>query len=168
MGVTATTRCGDDTNTLGLVQEAARPEAHDVQRTTIQPIDVHPTNGYVHAVRVGDTLYISGQVPRNPDNSIVDPSDLEAQIRRVFANLLGVVKAAGGDGHSIVKVTTFLTDRSQFETWRRVRSENFDEPYPASTLVVVDCLSYPEYLIEMEAIAVLDALPVVARLSPID
>jgi len=138
-----------------------------VKRTTIRPIDVHPTNGYAHALRVGETLYISGQVPRNPDNSIVDPSDLEAQIRRVFANLLGVLKAAGGNASSLVKVTTFLTDQGQFDTWRRVRSEVFLEPYPASTLVVVDSLSYPEYLIEMEAIAVLDGPPPGARSAPV-
>jgi enamine deaminase RidA (YjgF/YER057c/UK114 family) len=104
---------------------------------------------------VEDTIYISGQVPRDAQNDIVDPTDLEAQIRQVFANLVSVLEAAGGDIRSLVKVTTYLTDQSQFETWRRVRGEVLQEPYPASTLVVVQSLSYPEYMIEMEAIAVL-------------
>jgi enamine deaminase RidA (YjgF/YER057c/UK114 family) len=101
-------------------------------------------------------LYISGQVPRDTHGDVVDPGDLEGQIRQVFANLLSVVRAAGGDATSLVKLTTFLTEQSQFETWQRVRGEILREPYPASTLVVVDSLSFPEYLIEIEAIAALD------------
>jgi enamine deaminase RidA (YjgF/YER057c/UK114 family) len=124
-----------------------------MRRENVEPTDVHPAIGYAHAVRVGDVLYISGQVPREPDGTIVDPTDLEGQIRRVFTNLLRVLEAAGGDPGDLVKVTTFLTHREQFEVWRRVRGEMLQPPYPASTLVVVDSLSYPEYLIEIEAIA---------------
>ncbi len=92
--------------------------------TNIRPTEVHPAAGYSHAVRAGNTLYISGQVPRDPRNEIVDPTDLEAQIRQVFANLVGVLEAAGGDLSCLVKVTTYLTDQRQFETWRRVRGED--------------------------------------------
>jgi enamine deaminase RidA (YjgF/YER057c/UK114 family) len=127
-----------------------------MRRTLIQPLNVHPTRGYAHAVQVGDVLYISGQVPRDPHDDIVDPSDPEAQVRQVFANLLGVIVAAGGDASSLVKVTTYLTDQAHFDTWRKVRSEVLKEPYPASTLVIVDSLSYPEYLVEIEAIAAID------------
>jgi enamine deaminase RidA (YjgF/YER057c/UK114 family) len=122
----------------------------------IQAPEVHPTRGYAHGVLVGYLLYVSGLVPRDSNDAIVDPGDPEAQIRQVFANLLGVVGAAGGDASSIVKVTTYLTDRAHFDTWRAVREEVLREPYPASTLVVVASLSYPEYLVEIEAIAVLD------------
>jgi reactive intermediate/imine deaminase len=127
-----------------------------MRRTTIQPPGIHVTTRYAHAVRVGDMLYVSGQVPVDPDGDIVDATDPEAQIRRVFANLHEVLRAAGGDSRNLVKVTTYLTDRSHFETWRRIRDEVLEEPYPASTLVVVESLSYPEYVVEIEAIAALD------------
>ena len=121
----------------------------------IRPAAVHPTTGYSHAVRVGNTLYVSGQVPRDPDNRIVD-GDIEAQVRQVFANLQAVLEAAGASFRNVVKMTTYLTDRSDFETWRRVRAEILAEPYPASTLVVVEALSYPEYAVEIEVVAALD------------
>jgi reactive intermediate/imine deaminase len=121
----------------------------------IQPDAVHRATGYSHAVRTEKTLYVSGQVPRD-DQGHVAEGDVEAQVRQAFANLEAVLEAAGAGFRNVVKVTTFLTDRGQFETWRRVRAELFAEPYPASTLVVVAGLSYPEYLVEIEAIAVLD------------
>lgn len=125
-------------------------------RKAIQPATVHPTVGYSHARRAGNTLYVSGQVPRTVDNEAVDPGDLEAQVRQVFDNLEAVLVAAGGSPDDIVKLTTYLTHRDQFATWRKVRDSRFREPYPASTLVIVDSLSYPEYLVEVDAIAVLD------------
>lgn len=88
----------------------------------IRPAGVHPTTGYSHAVRVGNTLYVSGQVPRDPDNRIVD-GDVDAQVRQVFSNLGAVLKAAGASFRNIVKMSTYLTDRNDFETWRRVRTE---------------------------------------------
>lgn len=122
---------------------------------TVQPTTIHPTTGYSPAVRVGNTLYVSGQIARDPNNRIVGEGDIEAQTRRVYVNLRAVLEAAGGSLRDIVKTTTFLTDRGHFEAWRRVRDELFEAPYPASTLVVVESLSYPEYLVEVEAIAVL-------------
>lgn len=122
----------------------------------IRPAGVHPTTGYSHAVRAGHTLYVSGQVPRDVENRIVD-GDVDAQVRQVFANLQAVLEAAGGSFRNVVKMTTYLTDREDFETWRRVRSEFVGEPYPASTLVVVEALSHPEYVVEIEVVAVLDA-----------
>jgi enamine deaminase RidA (YjgF/YER057c/UK114 family) len=135
-----------------------RTEAREreMKRMTIRPTDVHQPTGYAHAVRVDGMLYVSGQVPRRPNDDIADPSDPEAQIRQVFANLLAVLQAAGADSRSLVKITTYLTDPEHFETWRRVRDEVLEEPYPASTLVVVDSLSFPEYLVETEAIAVIE------------
>jgi reactive intermediate/imine deaminase len=122
---------------------------------TISPTAVHPTSGYSHAVRAGSTLYVSGQVPRDAQNRIVD-RDVEAQVRQVFANLQAVLEAAGAGFRNVVKMTTYLTDRNHFDTWRRVRAEIVGESSPASTLVVVEALSYPEYLVEIEVIAVLD------------
>jgi reactive intermediate/imine deaminase len=121
----------------------------------IQPASVHAPSGYSHAVRAGTTLYVSGQVPRDAHGHVA-VGDVETQVRQTFANLGAVLGAAGADFRNVVKLTTFLTDRAQFETWRRVRAELFAEPFPASTLVVVAALSFPEYLVEIEAIAVLE------------
>jgi reactive intermediate/imine deaminase len=120
----------------------------------IHPAGVHPATGYSHAVRAGRTLYVSGQVPKDPEDRIV--AGIDSQVRQVFANLQRVLEAAGASFADVVKMTTFLTDAGHFDTWRRVRGELVGEPYPASTLVVVDALSYPEYLVEIEAVAVLD------------
>jgi reactive intermediate/imine deaminase len=140
----------------GCAPASDRPghEEADVAFQVIRPAGVHPTSGYSHAVRTGNTLYVSGQVPRDPENRIVD-GDVEAQVRQVFANLHAVLEAAGASFRDVVKITTFLTDREHFETWRRVRAEFVTEPYPASTLVVVEALSYPEYVVEIEVIAAL-------------
>jgi 2-iminobutanoate/2-iminopropanoate deaminase len=73
----------------------------------------------------------------------------------VFDNLEAVLVAAGGTLDDIVKLTTYLTHRDQFPVWRTVRAGRFREPFPASTLVIVDGLSFPDYLVEIDAIAVL-------------
>jgi 2-iminobutanoate/2-iminopropanoate deaminase len=122
----------------------------------IWPTEIHETIGYSHAVRAGRTLYVSGQVARDPENRIVGVGNVEVQTRQVFANLQRVLEAAGANLRSVVKMTTYLTKRRDFQVWRGVRDEVFEAPYPASTLVVVADLSYPEYLVEIEAIAVLD------------
>ncbi len=124
--------------------------------TTVRPTGVHEPSGYSHAVRAGNTLYVSGQVPRDRAGQSVAVGDFEAQLRQVYANLRGVLEEAGGGVANIVKVTTLITRPEDFETWRRIRSEVFGEPFPASTLMVVAGLSHPEYLVEVEAIAVLD------------
>jgi reactive intermediate/imine deaminase len=126
-----------------------------VTQIAIQPTGIHTATGYSHAVRAGDTLYVSGQVPRDRDNRMVGAGDFEAQARQVYANLRRVLEAAGGGFENLVKVTAFLTDQGDFETWRRVREGVSSEPPPASTLVIVAGLSHPEYLIEVEAVAVL-------------
>ena len=123
----------------------------------IRPSNVHETKGYSQAVRIGHTLYVSGQVPKDRSDRIVGVGDFEAQARQVYANLRAVLEAAGGSLDDVVKITTFLTRQDLFEDWRRIRAEVFKgEAYPASTLVVVASLSHLDYLVEIEAIAVID------------
>ena len=123
----------------------------------IRPAEAHRTMGYSPAVRVGNTLYISGQVPKDGTDRVVGIGDFDAQVRQVFANLRAVLTEGGGDFANVVKLTTYLTRRDQFEAWRRMRAEAFGvEPLPASTLVVVSGLSNADFLVEIEAIAVLD------------
>ena len=92
---------------------------------------------YSQAVRVGDTVYLSGQVPLDPATTQLVSGDFEAQVRRVFENLKAVAQAAGGSLASAVKVNIYLTDLANFPKVNEVMAQYFDKPYPArSTLGV--------------------------------
>jgi 2-iminobutanoate/2-iminopropanoate deaminase len=117
---------------------------------------VHPTKGYSHAAKAGNTLYIAGQVAQNVNGQTVGKGDFEAQARQVYENLKNIVEEAGGTLQDIVKKTTYLTHYSYIETFRSVRNEYFPEPCPPNTLLIIESLALPEYMIEIEAVAVLD------------
>ena len=117
---------------------------------------VHPTKGYSHAAKAGQTLYISGQVAKDTGDNLVGKGDFETQARQVHTNLKSILEEAGGSLENIVKTTTFLTLFDHIPAYRKVRDEFFQEPYPASTLLIVESLALPDYMIEVEAIAVLD------------
>jgi enamine deaminase RidA (YjgF/YER057c/UK114 family) len=117
---------------------------------------VYPTRGNSHAARAGNTLYVAGQVPKGRNGNLVGTGDFETQARQVFANLQNILAEAGGSLQHIVKTTTFLTHFSYRETYRDVRKDFFKEPFPPNTLLIVESLAVPEYMIEIEAIAVLD------------
>ena len=117
---------------------------------------VHPTAGYSHAAKAGNTLYIAGQVAQDVEGNVVGKGDFEAQARQVFANLINIMEEAGGSPLNIVKMTTFLTDYNYIETYRSVRNEYFSEPFPPNTLLIIESLALPDYMIEVEAVAVLD------------
>ena len=117
---------------------------------------VHPTIGYSHASKAGDTLYIAGQVAQDVDGKLVGRGEFEVQVRQVYENLKNIVQEAGGTLQNIVKMTTFLTHFSYIETYRSVRNQFFPEPCPPNTLLIIESLALPDYMIEVEAIAVLD------------
>lgn len=123
----------------------------------LKPNNVHESIGYSHAARAGNTLYIAGQIARDRHGRLVGKDDIEAQVRQAYANLQNVLGEAGASLSNVVKMTTFLTDLVHIDAYRRVRDEIFAEPLPPNTLVVVKSLFSPEYLIEIEAIAVLDS-----------
>jgi reactive intermediate/imine deaminase len=92
---------------------------------------------YSQAVRTGDTVYLSGQVPLDPATMQLVSGDFEAQVRRVFENLKAVAQAAGGSLANAVKVNIYLTDLANFPKVNEVMAQYFDKPYPArSTLGV--------------------------------
>ena len=103
----------------------------------------------------GRVLHISGQVSRDVDGNTVGIGDMRAQTRQVLVNIQNVLAHVGGRMSDIVKVTVFITDLSKLAEIHEVRSEFFDPPYPASTLVEVSKLVNPELLIEIEAVAVI-------------
>ncbi|UCD77217.1 MAG: RidA family protein [Desulfobacterales bacterium] len=117
---------------------------------------VHPTVGYSHAAKAGNTLYIAGQVAQDVDGNLVGRGDFEAQVRQVYENLKNIVQEAGGTLQNIVKMTTLLTHYNYVETYRSVRNQYFPEPCPPNTLLIIESLALPDYMIEVEAIAVLD------------
>ena len=95
---------------------------------------------YSQAVRVGSTVYISGQIPLDPATKELVSGDMEAQVRRVFDNLKAIATAAGGSLADAVRVTIYLTDLSHFALVNRIMAEYCSEPYPARAAVGVASL----------------------------
>lgn len=95
---------------------------------------------YSQAVRAGDTVYLSGQVPFDPATMQLVPGDMEAQARRVFENLKAVAEAAGGSLGHAVKLTIFLTDLANFAKVNEVMATYFAKPYPARSTIGVASL----------------------------
>lgn len=127
----------------------------DKKRTVIQT-DAAPAaiGTYSQAVKVGDTVYLSGQIPLRADTMEVVEGDMAMQVRQVFDNLQAVARAAGGDLADIVKLNIFLTDLSHFVLVNEVMADYFQQPYPARAAVGV--ASLPKNVpVEMDAIMVL-------------
>ena len=95
---------------------------------------------YSQAVKVGSTVYVSGQIPLDPATGEMVQGPIEQHIRRVFDNLLAIVKEAGGDSSHVAKLNVFLTDLTHFPTLNKVMAEYFREPYPARAAIQVAAL----------------------------
>jgi enamine deaminase RidA (YjgF/YER057c/UK114 family) len=127
-------------------------------REFINPPDLAtpPSNIYNHVVKVGTTVYISGQVSRDMNGRTSHVGDPEAQIREVWANLEIAVKAAGGSLKDIVKTTTYVVGAENLGKIRAARLSLLPpDGKPTSTTLLVAGLADPELLVEVEAIAVL-------------
>ena len=92
---------------------------------------------YSQAIRAGDTVYLSGQIPLDPQTMELVSGGAEPQIRRVFDNLTAVAEAAGGTLADVAKLTVYLTDLGDFSTVNEVMAEYFTEPYPARAAIGV-------------------------------
>lgn len=112
-----------------------------------------PIGPYSHMVRVGDMLYLSGQIALNPDTMELNADTTEAEVRQVFKNIEAVLKASGADLNNIVKLTVFITDLERFNSVNVVMSELLSPPYPARSTVQVAALPR-NATVEVEAIAV--------------
>ncbi len=106
---------------------------------------------YSQAVKVGDVVYMSGQIPLVPETMIVVEGDFSTQVRRVFDNLTAVAEAAGGSLQDIVKLNIFLTDLSYFGTVNEIMAEYFEQPYPARAAIGVASLP-KDVPVEMDAV----------------
>ena len=110
---------------------------------------------YTHVIKAGNTVYIAGQTAQNDKGEIVG-ADITTQARRVMENLGIALASAGADFSHVVKTNIFVTDARFREAIGVVRREYFTGKMPTSTFVVVAGLANPAYLVEIEAIAVLD------------
>lgn len=109
---------------------------------------------YSQAVRTGNTVYFSGQIPLDPATGALVDGDIAAQTRRVFDNLGAVAEAAGGSLAQIVRVGIYVTDLANFAAVNAVMSEYFQQPYPARSTIEVSGLPKAAQ-VEVDAIMVL-------------
>jgi 2-iminobutanoate/2-iminopropanoate deaminase len=133
------------------------------KRTRINPDKLHVRKvgdkilySQVMVVEVGDTrhIYIAGQTPRDRDGNCVAPGDVRAQIAQVGENIKDALEAAGATLADIVKTTTYVIDMDDYFKHQDVRMRYFGEATPTSTTVQVSRLSQPEFLVEIEAFAI--------------
>jgi reactive intermediate/imine deaminase len=110
---------------------------------------------YSQAVKVDNTIYISGQIPLDPASMEVVSGGIEAEITRVFDNLKAVAEASGGSLADVVKLNIFLTDLGNFPTVNEIMATYFQQPYPARAAIGVAAL--PKGVgVEMDAVLVID------------
>lgn len=109
---------------------------------------------YSQAVRAGQTVYLSGQIPLDPVTMALVDGEIDPQIRRVFENLKAVAEAANGNLSDIVKLNVFLTDLDHFSRVNEIMAEYFSEPYPARAAIGVAALPRGAN-VEMDAVLIL-------------
>ena len=117
-----------------------------------------PSGVFSHATAIeakGRLVFISGMVARRLDGTMAGIGDIEAQTRQVCENLKNAIEAAGGSLDDVCRVDVYVRNMEHFEAIHKVRREYFKAPAPASTMVEVTKMVHPDYLIEINAIAVL-------------
>ncbi len=122
----------------------------------IQPDGLTKPTAYTQVVKSGNTVHIAGQTAINADGQIIGVSNIEEQAEQVFSNLEVALASVGATWGHVVKITTFLTRREDIDGYRRARERHIPTDPPASTLLFISGLAHPDYLIEVEATAVLD------------
>ena len=114
-----------------------------------------PLVGFSRAVRVGDTVYVSGTVAWDDDGKLVGAGDMYAQAKQAIRNIEKALIEAGASMADVVRTRIYVTDISRLEEAARAHGEAFGEIRPASSMVEVSALAEPEMLFEIEAIAVI-------------
>jgi enamine deaminase RidA (YjgF/YER057c/UK114 family) len=122
----------------------------------IQPEGLPTPPTYSHVVRAGNTIYIAGQTSQNERGEIVGKGDVTAQAEQIFSNLGKALASVGGDFSNLVKITVFVCDARYREQVAAVRAKYLKAPLPASTFIVAAGLANPDYMLEIEGIAVID------------
>jgi reactive intermediate/imine deaminase len=143
--------CGEAAFTIAGTLFMSRPMPRDIIQTPDAPQAI---GTYSQAVRVGRTVYVSGQIGLDPATMQLPP-DIDAQIHQVFRNLRAVALAASASLDHAVKVTVFLTDMAHFPRVNQIMAQYFEAPYPARAAVGVASLPRGA-LVEVEAVLALD------------
>jgi len=126
-----------------------------LKKEKIHTVDAPDAIGpYSQAIKIGDTVYLSGQIPLDPMTMMLVDGDIRAQTEQVLKNMQAVVKAAGGSLSDIVKLTIYLTDLSHFAKVNEVMTRYFVTPYPARTTIQVAALPKAA-TVEVDAIMIL-------------
>ncbi len=126
----------------------------------INPVGLRRPPGYTHVVRSsgGTTVYCAGQIAVDAEGNVVGEGDFEAQARQVFSNLNTALASVGATFDQVAKMTIYIVDYSPdlYPALQAARAEVVGDNPPASTLIGVQTLVFPELLIEVEVVAVLD------------
>ncbi len=126
--------------------------SREIVQTSQAPKAIGP---YSQGIRVGATIYLSGQIPLVPQTMELVQGNMQAQVRRVLENLAAVAVAAGGSLNDVVKLNVFLTDLGHFPLVNELMAEYFSEPYPARAAIGVASLP-KNAAVEMDAVMVLE------------
>ena len=126
-----------------------------MKQERIAPDNVMKTTAYAHAIKVGNTIYIAGQVAYDENGNVVGIGDFTAQATQTFENLKRVLEAAGASMKDVVMTTTYFRNIEDIPKLREVRQKYFGDHLVAATGVEVSKLARPELLVEIEAIAVI-------------
>ena len=126
--------------------------AQDIER--INPAGMTQPTAYTHVVRHENLLFIAGQVSTDGDGNVIGEGDMRAQVRQVHENLNAVLASQGADFGNVTKITIYTTDIDAYIETGDVRREYWTEGAPASTLVQIERLARPVFLVEIEATAI--------------
>lgn len=131
---------------------AASAGAQEIQR--INPAGMTQPTAYTHVVRHGTLLFLAGQVSADSDGNVVGEGDMGVQVRQVLENMKKVLASQGADFSDVVKVTIYTTDIDAYLKTGDVRSDYWTGGAPASTLVQIERLARPAFLVEIESTAI--------------
>lgn len=126
--------------------------AQEIER--INPEGMTQPTAYTHVVRYGEILFLAGQVALDEDGNVIGEGDMRAQVRQVLENIKTVLASQGADFNDVVKITIYTTDIEAYRTTGDIRREYWTGGAPASTLVQIDQLARPVFLVEIEATAI--------------
>ncbi len=130
----------------------ATASAQQIERKN--PEGMTQPTGYNHLVKAGNLMFIAGQVALDGEGNVVGEGDMVLQVRQVLENMKTVLASEGADFSNVVKINIFTTDIDRFRNARDARQEYFRGNPPASTLVQIERLARPVFLVEIEAIAI--------------
>ncbi len=135
-----------------VVMFATSASAQNIER--VNPAGMTQPTAYSHLVKYDKLMFIAGQIAIDGDGNPVGEGDMAAQFRQVLENLKTILASEGADFSNVVKINIYTTDVDTLRQHLDIRSEYFGDFAPASTLVQIDRLARPVYLLEIEAIAI--------------